>query len=123
MMISATSRGYSNVCYSHHHHRGRRCQQIGPSTTNPVPIINFGSPLQRLVLSRSYTSLQLPYDNTSIIACYGDRNSPAIESPAKALRRILDSPGVHQGPACFDALSAKLVERAGFELCFTSGII
>lgn len=121
MMISATSRGYGNVCYSHH--RGRSRQQIGPSTTNPVPIISFGSPLQRLVLSRSYTSLQLPYDNTSIIACYGDRNSPTIESPAKALRRILDSPGVHQGPACFDALSAKLVERAGFELCFTSGII
>lgn len=124
MMTSATSRGYSNVCYSHHHHDhddGGRRQQIGPSTTNPVPIINFGSPLQRLVLSRSYTSLKLPYNNTSIIACYGDRNSPAIESPAKALRRILDSPGVHQGPACFDALSAKLVERAGFELCFTSG--
>ena len=44
------------------------------------------------------------------------------ESPAKALRRILDSPGVHLGPACFDALSAKLVERAGFDYCFTSGM-
>lgn len=47
--------------------------------------------------------------------------SAAGESPAKALRRILQKPGVHQGPACFDALSAKLVERAGFEYCFTSG--
>lgn len=28
---------------------------------------------------------------------------------------------MHQGPACFDALSAKLVERAGFQLCFMSG--
>ncbi|XP_022138134.1 uncharacterized protein LOC111009380 isoform X2 [Momordica charantia] len=43
------------------------------------------------------------------------------EAPAKALRRILDSPGVHLGPACFDALSAKLIERAGFSYCFTSG--
>ncbi|WCJ41472.1 Phosphoenolpyruvate carboxylase family protein [Euphorbia peplus] len=42
-------------------------------------------------------------------------------SPAKALRVILDSPGIHQGPACFDALSAKLVEKAGFDYCFTSG--
>ncbi|KAH7521416.1 hypothetical protein FEM48_Zijuj07G0030900 [Ziziphus jujuba var. spinosa] len=45
----------------------------------------------------------------------------AAESPAKTLRRILDSPGVHLGPACFDALSAKLIERAGFQYCFTSG--
>ncbi|XP_015901041.3 uncharacterized protein LOC107434131 isoform X1 [Ziziphus jujuba] len=51
----------------------------------------------------------------------GDTDYVAAESPAKTLRRILDSPGVHQGPACFDALSAKLVERAGFQYCFTSG--
>ncbi|XP_022956052.1 uncharacterized protein LOC111457862 [Cucurbita moschata] len=43
------------------------------------------------------------------------------ETPAKALRKILDSPGVHLGPACFDALSAKLIQRAGFSYCFTSG--
>lgn len=48
--------------------------------------------------------------------------APMAESPAKVLRRILDSPGVHLGPACFDALSAKLVERAGFDYCFTSGM-
>ncbi|XAR71126.1 2,3-dimethylmalate lyase [Bertholletia excelsa] len=42
-------------------------------------------------------------------------------SPAKALRRILDKPGIHLGPACFDALSAKLVEKAGFDFCFTTG--
>lgn len=45
------------------------------------------------------------------------------EGPAKALRRILDSPGIHQCPACFDALSAKLVQNAGFPLCFTSGML
>ena len=44
------------------------------------------------------------------------------ETPAKALRKILDSPGVHLGPACFDALSAKLIQRAGFSYCFTSGL-
>ncbi|XP_057960049.1 uncharacterized protein LOC131152282 isoform X1 [Malania oleifera] len=48
------------------------------------------------------------------MACSGD-------SPSKALRRILELPGVHLGPACFDALSAKLVEKAGFQYCFTSG--
>lgn len=45
----------------------------------------------------------------------------AGESPAAALRRILASPGVHQGPACFDALSARLVEQAGFGYTFMSG--
>ncbi|XP_039117626.1 2,3-dimethylmalate lyase-like [Dioscorea cayenensis subsp. rotundata] len=40
---------------------------------------------------------------------------------AQALRRILESPGVFHGPACFNALSAKLVEKAGFKCCFTSG--
>ncbi|KAL3724418.1 hypothetical protein ACJRO7_029569 [Eucalyptus globulus] len=57
------------------------------------------------------------------IACSGDYASwnPAAESPARALRRVLELPGIHQGPACFDALSAKLVERAGFDYCFTSG--
>ncbi|RZR76403.1 hypothetical protein BHM03_00001187 [Ensete ventricosum] len=41
-------------------------------------------------------------------------------SEAEALRRILESPGIHQGPACFDALSGRLVEKAGFQLCFMS---
>ncbi|XP_027349505.1 uncharacterized protein LOC113861093 [Abrus precatorius] len=43
------------------------------------------------------------------------------EEPAKVLRRIMESPGVHQGPACFDALSAKLIQSAGFSYCITSG--
>lgn len=45
----------------------------------------------------------------------------AGSSPAKSLRKLLASPGIHLGPACFDALSAKLVERAGFDFCFTTG--
>ncbi|XVE81116.1 hypothetical protein DITRI_Ditri15bG0036900 [Diplodiscus trichospermus] len=49
-------------------------------------------------------------------ACLGERIHPA-----KALRQILELPGVHLGPACYDGLSAKLIERAGFQYCFTSG--
>ncbi|OEL31453.1 2,3-dimethylmalate lyase [Dichanthelium oligosanthes] len=43
------------------------------------------------------------------------------ETPAGKLRRVLETPGAHQAPACYDALSARLVERAGFRACFTSG--
>ncbi|KAJ4906552.1 Phosphoenolpyruvate carboxylase family protein [Raphanus sativus] len=42
-------------------------------------------------------------------------------SPAKKLREIMQSPGVLQGPCCFDALSAKLVERTGFPYCIATG--
>lgn len=48
-------------------------------------------------------------------------SAEADSSPTKALRRLLQSPGVHRAPGCFDALSAKLVERAGFGFCFVSG--
>ncbi|KAG0477655.1 hypothetical protein HPP92_012374 [Vanilla planifolia] len=41
----------------------------------------------------------------------------ARDTPAHALRRLLESPGILQGPCVQDALSAKLVERAGFPLC------
>jgi hypothetical protein len=42
--------------------------------------------------------------------------------PAAALRRVLEMPGAHQAPACYDALSARLVERAEFRAYFTSGM-
>ncbi|KAK9138919.1 hypothetical protein Sjap_009513 [Stephania japonica] len=48
-------------------------------------------------------------------------NSKSGESPAKALRRLLNTPGIHLGPCCFDALSAKLIERAGFQFSIMSG--
>ncbi|XP_026389203.1 uncharacterized protein LOC113284028 isoform X2 [Papaver somniferum] len=47
--------------------------------------------------------------------------SGTSKTPAQLLRNLLESPGVHQGPACYDGLSAKLVEKAGFDFCFTSG--
>lgn len=63
----------------------------------------------------------------TVSASYGGKESGSVSSneytsPAKALRKLLESPGIHQGPACFDALSAKLVERAEFDFCFTTGI-
>ncbi|KAM0829928.1 hypothetical protein ACQ4PT_066558 [Festuca glaucescens] len=51
----------------------------------------------------------------------GARGIRPGESPAAALRRILASPGAHQAPCCFDALGARLVERAGFPICFMGG--
>ncbi|WP_299394089.1 oxaloacetate decarboxylase [Pelagibius sp.] len=40
---------------------------------------------------------------------------------AEALRAILTQPGLVPMPCCFDALSAKLIEQAGFPLTFMSG--
>lgn len=42
-------------------------------------------------------------------------------SPAERLRAILAKPEVLVLPGCFDALSAKLVERAGFAATFMGG--
>ncbi len=42
-------------------------------------------------------------------------------SPADRLRQLLTQPDVVVTPGCFDALSAKLVERAGFGATFMGG--
>ena len=42
-------------------------------------------------------------------------------SSAAALRAVLARPGLHVMPCCFDAHSARLIERAGFALTFMSG--
>jgi len=44
-----------------------------------------------------------------------------MPAPAQRLRALLERPGLLPMPCCFDALSARLVERAGFELTFMSG--
>jgi 2-methylisocitrate lyase-like PEP mutase family enzyme len=44
-----------------------------------------------------------------------------MRDSADELRRLLAKPGLRVMPCCFDALSAKLIERAGFELTFMSG--
>lgn len=42
-------------------------------------------------------------------------------SAANRLRELLNGPGVLVMPACYDALSARLIERAGFQASFMSG--
>jgi len=48
------------------------------------------------------------------------RNKP-MKSKAAKIRELLKRPGLLLMPCCFDALSAKLIERAGFALTFMSG--
>ncbi len=42
-------------------------------------------------------------------------------TPSQALRELLEADRCHVMPCCFDALSARLIERAGFDLTFMSG--
>ena len=44
-----------------------------------------------------------------------------MTTPANELRNLLEAPGIKVMPCCFDALSARLIERAGFPLTFMSG--
>lgn len=44
-----------------------------------------------------------------------------MPSPADLLRALLAQDKLHVMPCCYDALSAKLIEQAGFELTFMSG--
>jgi 2-methylisocitrate lyase-like PEP mutase family enzyme len=44
-----------------------------------------------------------------------------MPSPADRLRALIDATGLLVMPCCFDAFSAKLIERAGFRLTFMSG--
>ncbi|GLJ21807.1 hypothetical protein SUGI_0407240 [Cryptomeria japonica] len=68
------------------------------------------------------TRFKVPKRGVPVTAATGTSSDGFTQiPPAKVMRRILESPGVHQGPACFDALSAKLVEQAGFQFCFMSG--
>ncbi|XP_058102331.1 uncharacterized protein LOC131246335 isoform X2 [Magnolia sinica] len=104
----------------------RNCPSL---PTLPFASSRAGPYFQRLVLTPNLLR-QEPSSSSSRgcgrsvpkpIACIGETDPVTADSPAKALRKILESPGIYQGPACFDALSAKLVERAGFKFCFTSG--
>ncbi|MCG8591920.1 MAG: isocitrate lyase/PEP mutase family protein [Proteobacteria bacterium] len=42
-------------------------------------------------------------------------------TPRQKLRALLDAPGLLRMPCCYDAFSARLIERAGFPLSFMSG--
>lgn len=125
MKPSVVSSDYCNIFlpYSRFH----RIQQSSiPQTLNfkiSRPLKQLFLPFNNLVQgpnSRNAFSTKRVFHFGPISAHLGGRGS-AGESSSKALRKILDTPGIHQGPACFDALSAKLVEDAGFKFCFTSG--
>jgi len=45
----------------------------------------------------------------------------ALRDPAARLRALLAEPRLRVMPCCWDALSARLIERAGFPLSFMSG--
>ena len=44
-----------------------------------------------------------------------------MSAKASRLRARLKAPGIAVVPSCYDALGAKLIERAGFEVAFMSG--
>jgi 2-methylisocitrate lyase-like PEP mutase family enzyme len=44
-----------------------------------------------------------------------------MPTPTETLRALLQRPGIVTMPGCHDALSARLIEEAGFELGFMSG--
>ena len=46
---------------------------------------------------------------------------PAMTTPAERFRQLLAQPGLSVTTCCHDALSAKLIEQAGFPLAFMSG--
>jgi len=48
-------------------------------------------------------------------------NSVSNLSAPEKLRSLVSDGKAHLAPACFDALSARLVERAGFDMSFMSG--
>jgi 2-methylisocitrate lyase-like PEP mutase family enzyme len=47
--------------------------------------------------------------------------SPILSTPAQRLRALLREPNVEVMPGCHDALSAKLIAQAGFNVAFMSG--
>ncbi|KAI3688359.1 hypothetical protein L1987_82071 [Smallanthus sonchifolius] len=83
-----------------------------------VPINSINPNLAKKTFACDNLSRSVGYNSIRAGSYEGDT---VESSPAKKLRKLLDSPGIHQGPACFNALSAKLVERAGFQFCFTTG--
>lgn len=109
------SRDSSSVCVCLFHSNSRPSSFLGINNNS----ISFNKTNTNTLLLNTATNPR----TINRIRVYR-KNSTGVEaclSPAKSLRQILELPGVHQGPACFDALSAKLVEKSGFSFCFTSG--
>lgn len=45
----------------------------------------------------------------------------ALRSPGGALRKLFAQEKIHIMPCCYDGITARCVERAGFELSFMTG--
>ncbi|EKX50358.1 hypothetical protein GUITHDRAFT_67257 [Guillardia theta CCMP2712] len=56
-----------------------------------------------------------PRASSHVLVCKAEESAP------NKLRKLLKQPGILVMPCCFDGLSAKLVQRAGFDLTFMSG--
>lgn len=97
-------------------HRRRRCTRF-PSGIGIR--INGGGNGRGWRNGRFYTEKEVYVGGSSVPTISAIANSQ--DSKATMLRKILESPGIHLGPACFNALSAKLVETAGFSFGFTTG--
>lgn len=48
-------------------------------------------------------------------------SSITVQDKTNQLRKLLEKPEIIQGPCCYDALSAKLIEAAGFSVGVMSG--
>jgi hypothetical protein len=97
--------------------------QTHPPTSLVLPFSNPKSQLSLFNIHHKFYHTRrngVAQSSPKMVTC--SASAEKNNSAAKKLRLILDSPGVHQGPACFDALSALLVQRAGFDYCFTSGM-
>lgn len=112
------SLSFSSFCNLYHDNASSNRHYLNPNLRPPNLHLNFGiseESIHRSTIPCSST------DRVRVSALKSADGDSVAASPAKSLRRILEAPGIHLGPACFDALSAKLVERAGFDFCFTTG--
>lgn len=78
-----------------------------------------GSPLAARTAFRSGTSRAATLRLRAQAA--DGRASPVGGARTAALRRLLAGPHILKGPCCHDALSARLIEQAGFDYAFMSG--
>ncbi|KAG9146195.1 hypothetical protein Leryth_007907 [Lithospermum erythrorhizon] len=115
MSISTISPLPSTTLSSSSNNPTKQPSLLPPSTKRP----NFLFPINTCKITSTQFS---KFKNKSIFIVAATSDDFSFVSQTEKLRKVLQKPGIHQGPACFDALSAKLVEKAGFDFCFTSGI-
>jgi 2-methylisocitrate lyase-like PEP mutase family enzyme len=64
----------------------------------------------------------LPWlSSSSRLPCLDQPNEAAMTTRAARLRRLLAEDRCHMVPSCWDALSARMIEQAGFPMTFMSG--